>query len=263
MEKRVSRREFLKYTAVGALGGAILYGGYSSLLAGRASADSQKDPATYDSTHHWRFVVDIRKCIGCGRCVNACKAENHVPPEPQYTRTWIERYVVTDNEQITVDSPALGKNGFINNPEPPDFDSASLRKTFFVPKLCNMCERPPCLQVCPVGATYRTKEGVVLVDRNTCIGCRYCIQACPWGVRYKHPELKVVDKCTWCYHRITKGLRPACVEACSVGARNFGDITDPESTVSKLLKNEVAGELKPEVGCHAKTLYLGLEKGVR
>ena len=112
-------------------------------------------------------------------------------------------------------------------------------------------------------ATYSTKEGVVLVDRKACIGCRYCIQACPYGARFLDPGLKVVDKCTWCYHRITKGLLPACVEVCPVGARVFGDIRDPESPVSKMLREEAMGILKPDLGTEPKVYYVGLEKGVQ
>ncbi len=86
-------------------------------------------------------------------------------------------------------------------------------KYFFVPKLCNHCADSPCTQVCPVGATFVTPDGAVLVDQTYCLGCAYCVQACPYGCRYIHPEKKVADKCTLCYHRITKGLTTACCEA--------------------------------------------------
>jgi len=141
--------------------------------------------------------------------------------------------------------------------------SGEIKKSFFVPKLCNQCDKPPCVQVCPVGATYKTADGVVLVNRDTCIGCRYCIQACPYGARYLLPKEGVVDKCTWCYHRITKGQVPACVEACPVGARIFGDLRDPESEVNRILAEQRIYVLKPEMGTEPQVWYLDLDGAVR
>jgi Fe-S-cluster-containing dehydrogenase component len=146
-----------------------------------------------------------------------------------------------------------------------------VEKSFFVPKLCNQCDDSPCSQVCPVGATYKTRDGIVLVNQNRCIGCRYCVQACPYGMRYLVPKGKVTptgqagvaDKCTWCYHRITKGMMPACVEACPVGARIFGDLNDPESEVSKILAKERVQVLKPELGTEPKLKYIGLDEAVK
>ena len=189
--------------------------------------------------------------------------ENDVPLEPEYNRTWVERYVVTENEEILVDSPNAGIDGFTAEYMNAKYKDLDIRKSFFVPKLCNQCDKPPCVSVCPVAATYVTKEGVVLVDRKACIGCRYCIQACPYGARFFDRRFRVVDKCTWCYHRITKGLLPACVEVCPVGARVFGDIRDAESAVSKIIKEQAIGILKPELGTKNKVYYVGLEKGVR
>jgi tetrathionate reductase subunit B len=131
-----------------------------------------------------------------------------------------------------------------------------------VPKLCNQCERPPCVQVCPVGATFRTPDGVVLIDHDYCIGCQYCVQACPYGVREFNREYGVTDKCTWCYHRITRGLRPACVEACPVNARIFGDQNDPESPISKFIRENRTRVLKPEMGTSPNVFYVGLDKEV-
>lgn len=213
--------------------------------------------------HYWRFIVDITKCIGCGKCVKACKLENDVLLEPEYNRTWVERYTITETEEVFVDSPNAGIDGFTAEYVNLKYKNLDIRKSFFVPKLCQQCDRPPCVPVCPVGATYATKEGVVLVNRKACIGCRYCVQACPYGARFFDPRLKVVDKCTWCYHRVTKGLLPACVEVCPVGARLFGDIRDSEGQVSRIIKEETIGILKPEVGCQNKAYYVGLEKGVR
>ena len=213
--------------------------------------------------HYWRFIVDITKCIGCGKCVKACKLENDVLLEPEYNRTWVERYTITETEEVFVDSPNAGIDGFTAEYVNLKYKNLDINKSFFVPKLCQQCDRPPCVPVCPVGATYATKEGVVLVNKKACIGCRYCVQACPYGARFLDPRLKVVDKCTWCYHRVTKGLLPACVEVCPVGARLFGDIRDSEGQVSRIIKEETIGILKPEVGCQNKAYYVGLEKGVR
>jgi tetrathionate reductase subunit B len=261
----ISRREFIKIGAGGLLGGALVYGGVSTVLKKFAyAAGSSTHPVNPGPpSHYWRFVVDIRKCIGCGRCVLACKKENDVPMDPEYNRTWVERYVYTDEEDVLVDSPNGGIDGFSADYMNAKYQNINILKSFFVPKLCNHCQSPPCVQVCPVAATYATKEGVVLVDRNACIGCRYCVQACPYGARFLDPRYKVVDKCTWCYHRITKGLLPACVESCPVGARNFGDISDPNSNVSQLIAGNTIGILKPELGTEPMVYYIGLERGVR
>ncbi len=263
---KITRRDFIETGMKGMVGGLIIYTGVPSAMQNILTSNSVpkvKAAGYVNNDHYWRFVVDITKCIGCGKCIKACKLENDVPMEPEFNRTWIERYVITTNEEIFVDSPDGGINGFTAKHINLKYQSLDISKSFFVPKLCNQCEEPPCVRVCPVGATYTTKEGVVLVNRNACIGCRYCIQACPYGARYFDPRLKVVDKCTWCYHRITQGLAPVCVEVCPVGARSFGDIRDTDSKVRQLFENETMGVLKPEIGCDPKVYYVGLEKGVR
>ena len=128
--------------------------------------------------------------------------------------------------------------------------------------MCNHCQQPSCVQVCPVGATFRTPDGVVLVDKEYCIGCRYCVQACPYGARYLNPETRTADKCTWCYHRITKGLKPACVEACPVGARVFGDLNDPKSDINEFLAENRVQVLKPWTGNKPNCYYVGIDKEV-
>jgi Fe-S-cluster-containing dehydrogenase component len=170
----------------------------------------------------------------------------------------VERYVIRDwgFEHITVDSPDGGKNGF-----PPPSDGNG--KSFFVPKLCNHCADSPCTQVCPVGATFHTVDGVVLVDQNYCVGCRYCIQACPYGCRYFHPTKHVADKCTLCYHRITKGLTTACCEVCPTGARKLADLKDPADPVHEFLKTHSVQVLKPHLATGAKAFYNGLDGSVR
>jgi len=223
----------------------------------------------YDWTkHQWGFGVDATKCIGCLRCVEACKTENKVPRNAHQFRTWVERYVYLegekavriDSQQDPVNIEASGSQKefrFANR-----YKDAKVDKAFFVPKLCNQCTHPACVQVCPVGATYRTKDGVVLIDHDYCIGCRYCVQACPYGARYFDEEKGVSDKCTWCYHRITKGLEPACVEACPVGARIFGDQNDKQSPISLFIRNNRVQVLRPESGNAPNVFYVGIDKEV-
>jgi Fe-S-cluster-containing dehydrogenase component len=257
----------MKLSGKGLMGGALVYSGLPALTRGRAFADKVPEAVLEEHSnvdkHYWRFVVDMRKCIGCGRCVKACKLENDVPLEPEWNRNWVERYVVSQSEEIYVDSPDAGIDGFAADHVNVKYENLDIQKSFFVPKLCNHCDKPPCVRVCPVAATYINDRGVVLVNRQACIGCRYCVQACPYGARFLDPRLKVVDKCTWCYHRIDKGLRPACVEVCPVGARVFGDVRDPESEASRVIRGQRIGILKPEIGCINKVYYVGMEKGVQ
>jgi Fe-S-cluster-containing dehydrogenase component len=203
--------------------------------------------------------IEIDKCIGCNRCVEACKAENGVPDEPYFFRTWVERYnIKADGECevrcISVKDPAVAVA--------PDTDRDVLR-TFFVPKLCNHCAHPPCVQVCPVGATFSTRDGVVLVDSERCIGCRYCIQACPYGARYLNHETNTADKCTFCYHRVTKGLLPACVEACPTQARVWGDLRSKASRLVRLQRMNKINVLKPGLNTEPKVYYAQLDGEVR
>ncbi|MBE0596550.1 MAG: 4Fe-4S dicluster domain-containing protein, partial [Desulfuromonadales bacterium] len=138
-----------------------------------------------------------------------------------------------------------------------------VEQAFFVPKLCNHCDKPSCAQVCPVGATYATAEGVVLVDRQWCIGCGYCIMGCPYGARFFHPVHHTADKCTFCYHRLSQGGRPACVEACPFGARQIGNLKDPTDPVTRTVLGSRIGVLKDEYGTKPQVYYLGLSKEVR
>lgn len=264
---KISRRDFLKIGAKGIAGGLIIYGMPYLLrnlgLPGQDARAAPVYPGEYEwQKHYWGFTCDSEKCIGCGRCVVACKLENKVPWEDEFNRTWVERYIITDDNEVFVDSPHGGRDGFVNEPQNSPYNNLQVRKSFFVPKLCNQCENPPCVTVCPVGATYITDDGIILIDREHCIGCRYCIQACPYGARFFLPEEGVVDKCTWCYHRISRGLVPACVEVCPVGARQFGDLRDPASPVSRTLNERRVYTLKPELGTKPKVFYIGFEVGV-
>jgi tetrathionate reductase subunit B len=288
-----ARRAFLgklglAATCTGAAVGAGVLGAIQSASArseasangaqdGPASASGKAPPAPsgsfpapdYDWTRHqWAFGVDATKCIGCLRCVEACKRENDVPANAHQFRTWVERYVYLEGEQhVRIDSQqdpvnieASGSQKeyrFANR-----YKDAKVEKAFFVPKLCNQCTHPACVQVCPVGATYRTKDGVVLIDHDYCIGCRYCVQACPYGARYFDEEKGVSDKCNWCYHRITKDLEPACVEVCPVGARVFGDTRDKQSPISLFIRNNRVQVLRPESGNAPNVFYVGIDKEV-
>jgi Fe-S-cluster-containing dehydrogenase component len=269
MKSKISRRDFIKIGSKGLLGGIIVFSIPSLVRNLMQTGDAtqsvpiaNRDQSSWGK-HYWGFVCDNEKCIGCGQCVVACKLENKVPWGPEYNRTWVERYVITEDGEILVDSPNGGRDGFTADYMNLKYRNVKIEKSFFVPKLCNQCDNPPCVQVCPVGATYKTEDGVVLVDQEHCIGCRYCIQACPYGARFFLPEKRVVDKCTWCYHRITKGLLPACVQACPVGARVFGDLRDPQSPVSKILRERRVDVLKPALGTEPKVYYIGLEEGVQ
>ncbi|MBE0596306.1 MAG: 4Fe-4S dicluster domain-containing protein, partial [Desulfuromonadales bacterium] len=215
------------------------------------------------------FLIDTHKCVGCGFCVKACKTENDIPLDANVTRTWVERYVYTKDDRRYVDSPKGALHGFIDSKidmglgELKEVDPANVGKAFFVPKLCNHCLTPPCTQVCPVGATYKTDDGVVLVDRSWCIGCGYCIMACPFAARFFHPTHRVADKCTFCYHRITKGLETACVNACPFGARKMCNIRDVNDPVTQIIMNDRVGVLKDEFGTKPQAFYIGLASEVR
>ena len=259
---KLNRRKFLD-TGVKALtiGTALIAGGVGGVIlkSGRevqAATDSDAWTTKWQN-HEWNFVVDTTKCIGCGKCVQACKTENDVPYDVEVYRTWVERYRIDADEKVLVDSPQGGINNF-----PKESEETNYSKAFFVPKLCNQCFEPPCVQVCPVGATYKTKDGVTLVDRGQCIGCGYCIQACPYGVRFMHPEFNVVDKCTWCYHRITKGMKPACVLVCPTGARLLDDVKAPNNQISKILDKQRVDVLKQDMGTEPQVFYVGMDKVV-
>jgi len=270
-----ARRRFLARLglAVAACAGASAGGAVGAVANAAAKAATASDgsfpTADYDWTNHlWAFGVDANKCIGCLRCVEACKTENSVPGNPHQFRTWVERYVYiegetharVDSQQDPVNIAAAGapdKYRFADR-----YQNEKVEKAFFVPKLCNQCEHPACVQVCPVGATYKTKDGVVLIDEKQCIGCRYCVQACPYGVRYFNEEKGVPDKCNWCYHRITKGLQPACVDACPVGARVFGNTLDRQSPINLFIRNNRVQVLRPESGNSPRVFYVGIDKEV-
>ena len=253
-----SRRAFLKDALGCSLGTVLPLSAFTLLTQKEARA------AVANSNVRWGFLVDTTKCTGCGMCVKACKTENEIPYDAPVTRTWVERYVVLKDGRTLADSPMGGRDGFTSNEiRGEKIDPENVAKAFFVPKLCNQCDNPACVQVCPVGATYKTEDGVVLVDREWCIGCGYCIMACPYGVRFFHPVHKVAEKCNFCYHRITKGLETACEQACAFGARRLANLRDPEDPVTKLITTERVAVLKDEYGTKPNVFYLGLDASVR
>jgi len=250
------RRKFFQ-TSAALLGGAFAASVMKpvELLAQSNEKDSKDDK---NDLPLWGMGVDVEKCIGCGKCVEACKLENNVPKEPFYFRTWVEEYTVKNDGEVKIESP----NGAIGGLKQsvPDED---IFKSFMVPKLCNHCSDAPCVQACPVGATYISPDGVVLVDETYCIGCSYCIQACPYGARFMNPYTKVADKCTFCYHRISKDLQPACVEVCPTHARIFGNLRDKKSDLVKFLQKNPTETLKPHLNTKPKVFYNGLSSEVR
>ncbi|TFU15475.1 4Fe-4S dicluster domain-containing protein [Thermus tengchongensis] len=175
----------------------------------------------------YAMAIDLSLCVGCAACAVACKMENEVPPG--VFNLWIREREVGVYPDLLVE---------------------------FRPEQCLHCENPPCVPVCPTGASYQTKDGLVLVDPKKCIACGACIAACPYDARYLHPA-GYVSKCTFCAHRLEKGRVPACVETCPTYCRTFGDLDDPESPVSQALK--AAGRvdvLRPEQGTRPKLFYL-------
>ena len=253
----MNKRQFLK--------GAILFFPAASALEtlvklGEAIADQEQNSAAYDpANHYYGMGIEIDKCIGCNRCVVACKAENDVPDEPFFFRTWVERYSIMSSGETVVDCISVNSQ----QPAERDDEEKDVLRTFFVPKLCNHCAHPPCVQVCPVGATFSTKDGVVLVDSERCIGCRYCIQACPYGARFFNHRTNTADKCTFCYHRVVKGMMPACVEACPTGARIFGDLKSRASRLVRFRRMNKLDVLKPALNTEPKVYYAELDGEVR
>ncbi len=173
------------------------------------------------------MVIDTRRCVGCADCVVACKVENDVPIG--HDRDWIV-------EEIRGRCPG------------PTLEIRSER--------CNHCADPPCVYCCPTGASHvHDYGGVVLVTASKCIGCKACLAACPYGARFIHPD-GFADKCTFCLHRVEKGLDPACVAVCPTHCMTFGDLDDPFGPVRRLLDSRPHHALLPEAGTEPCIFYL-------
>ncbi len=179
----------------------------------------------------WGMVVDLRRCIGCHACSVACKIENDVPTG--VFRAWV-KYV--------------------------DKGSYPGVRRDFLPRLCNHCEHPSCVRVCPTKATYKRDDGAVVVDNAKCIACRSCMTACPYDARFVNPVTRVADKCTFCAHRIEKGLQPACVQSCLGRARIFGDLNDRKSEIYACVSKNPVKQLNPATGNEPSVYYIELEE---
>ena len=202
----------------------------------------------------WGMVIDLKRCIGCNTCTMACRMENATPPGIRWA------YVLQSE---------VGK-----------YPNARM---VFLPMLCMQCRNPPCVYVCPTGASYQREDGIVMVDYDKCMGCRYCTVACPYEARhyvekletyyegkpptpfevearkdasYKRFRKGVSTKCTFCVSLVEKGKQPACVANCIGLARFFGDLDDPESEVSQLIARKHAVPLKPELGTEPAVYYI-------
>lgn len=249
-QARMDRRDFLK-----TVGGTLL-AGTSCAYAVRfliASGVADANPDVSSTVRKWGMVIDLNKCRSdCTACLDACRHENNVAfhGDSRWDIHWIR------------------KVGLANKT-----DSGTTEKSVIL--LCNHCDNPPCAQVCPVQATYKRDDGIVIVDHHRCIGCRYCMIACPYNARYfnfkdteewprkEHPKRShgVAEACTLCAHRLDTGRKPACVEACEkagAGALFVGDLNNPESNVSRLISSYAVKRIREDLGTEPKVYYIGL-----
>ena len=213
------------------------------------------------------YGLDLSRCIGCRRCVYACVQENNLSRDPQLH---LIRVLRLRNEK-----------GFDLNYAEPYYNPAQVPEPgyFYMPIQCQQCENAPCTKVCPVQATWKEKDGIVVVDYNWCIGCRYCMAACPYGARnfnWSKPQIPaeelnadthylgnrprpvgVVEKCTFCIQRTREqlGRYPACQEICPVGARKFGNLLDPASEMRALIEKKRVFIFKEELNTQPKFYY--------
>ncbi len=211
------------------------------------------------------YALDLSRCIGCRRCVYACVNENNQSRDPQIH--WIRVLQMDKEKGIDLEEANL----YYNPPKVPE------EEHFYMPVQCQQCENPPCTKVCPVVATWKEPDGIIVVDYNWCIGCRYCMAACPYGARHfnwgepKIPRdelnpkthylgnrpryVGVVEKCTFCVQRSRVGRYPACVEICPVGARKFGNLNDPDSEIRYIIENKRVYIFKEDLNTQPKFFY--------
>ena len=214
----------------------------------------------------WGYGLDLSRCIGCRRCVYACAEENNCSRENPQSQ-WIRVIQLKKGSLINLEE----SEHYYNPPLVPE------KEFLYMPVQCQHCENPPCVKVCPVHATWKEPDGLVVVDYNWCIGCRYCITACPyrgrlfnwadptvpadkWNVSVHYlgnrPRMRnVVDKCTFCIQRVRMGRYPACVEACPTGTRKFGNLLDPESEIRYIIDRKRTFRLKEDLGTEPKFYY--------
>jgi molybdopterin-containing oxidoreductase family iron-sulfur binding subunit len=214
------------------------------------------------------YGLDISRCIGCRRCVEACVEENNLSRDPQIQ--WI-RVLEFEREHALRGIDLEAGNAYY------DHEKVPAEGKFYVPISCQQCEDSPCTNVCPTGATWEEPDGIVVIDYDWCIGCRYCMAACPYGARHfnwgepslpadevntdihvlgNRPRPKgVVEKCSFCIQRVRQGRYPACLEACPVGARKFGNLLDPKSEIRYLLEHKRTFVLKSELNTRPKFFY--------
>ncbi len=199
------------------------------------------------------LVIDLNVCVGCHACVTSCKEWN-----------------TSGQAGPMVDQNAYGENPtgtFFNRVQSFEIGSYPQTETVHFPKSCLHCEEPPCVPVCPTGASYkREKDGIVLVDYDKCIGCAYCSWACPYGAREMDAQQRVMKKCTLCVDRIydealpENERKPACVMSCPTSARLFGDVHDENSEVSQAIRERAGYQLMPEWGTKPANHYLPRRK---
>jgi molybdopterin-containing oxidoreductase family iron-sulfur binding subunit len=214
------------------------------------------------------YGLDVSRCIGCRRCVHACVEENNQSRDPEIQ--WI-RVLEFEREAVVGGVNLEEGDPYFENPVQP------APGKMYLPVACMHCENSPCTNVCPTGATWEEPDGIVAIDYDWCIGCRYCIAACPYGARHfnwseptlsaedinpdihiigNKPRTKgVVEKCHWCMQRVRDGRYPACLEACPVGARKFGNLLDPNSEIRYVMENKRTFVLKSELGTKPKFFY--------
>ena len=211
------------------------------------------------------YALDLSRCVGCRRCVYACVEENNLSRDPQIH--WITVLEMDKEHGVSLSHSTAYY----------EHEKVPAEGKFYMPVACQQCRHPQCTAVCPVGATWQEPDGIVVVDYNWCIGCRYCMAACPYGARHfnwgtphvpadevnpvthylgNRPRYKgVVEKCTFCIQRTRQGRYPACVEICPVGARKFGNLLDPKSEVRQVMDNKRVFILKEELNTQPKFYY--------
>ncbi len=291
-ENNNSRRDFLKKASVLAVGTAAIAGCTSQEFHEyfqknfKALTMEEKDEIVkgledkYSKKYGKKFTVsdkpategilfgyalDVSRCIGCRRCVYACVGENNQSRDPQIH--WIQVLQMEKDKGIDLSEADVHYNP----------DLVPQEGHFYFPVACQQCRNPQCVTVCPAKATWQEPDGIVVIDYNWCIGCRYCMAACPYGARHfnwgepnvdneeinpethylgNRPRPKgVVEKCTFCIQRTREGKYPSCVEICPVGARKFGNLLDPDSEIRYILENKRVYVLKEELNTQPKFYY--------